>query len=121
MNKYWVEGEFEKSKLGMTAKFAPTCPFHPRTLMYIKDCKLLNFSLRDDDVLDSNALDVVLGCPECGYIDIFGIAVSKEYRAQVREMVENDKKQNIGVYTNIVRAEASDGNLADNKWMDVYG
>ncbi len=119
--KYWEDGDFKGSKLGMTAKFVPTCPFHTNIGMILKNCKALHFSLRGDDDWDSHALDVVMTCPECGYIDLFGVAISEEYHTKITEMVDHDRERDFGLHTNIIRRQADDGNTDDNEWMDVYG
>ena len=62
--------------------------------MVLFDFKLLRFST-DDGTPDenSNAIDVVMYCPECGYAHVFGVAISarhwKEMRDKLLKGIEN--------------------------------
>jgi len=66
------------------------CNFHPRCFfcdlpMELFDIKLLHFSIEDGTSDEnSNAIDVVVHCPECGYTDIFGVAISAKHWEKVR-------------------------------------
>jgi hypothetical protein len=66
-------------------------------------------------------MDVVASCPWCGYVELFGVAIPREHREQIRRMIQYDKNRGYGIYTDVVRKNASVGNLEDNEWMDVYG
>lgn len=69
------------------------CNFRPRCIwcdvpMELFDIKLLRFST-DDGTSDenSNAIDVVLYCFECGYSDIFGVAISPEHGKKMKNKI----------------------------------
>jgi len=78
---------------GLKCNFHPSCPWC-KLPMELFDIKLLNFST-DDGTPDknSNAIDVVMYCSECGYIDIFGVAINakhgKEMKNKLIKGIEN--------------------------------
>ena len=92
---YWKEGDFD-SRMGITGTFRNECSFHPGVGMIVKHCNVQAFSLRQDDNWDSRAVDVVFTCPECGYIDVFGVAISLEHYDKIQARLEEDSKK--GMY-----------------------
>lgn len=78
----WGEDKLSYSEL--------RCNFHPRCIwcdvpMELFDIKLLHFSTGDGTPdLNSNAIDVVMYCTKCGYIDVFGVAVSAEHGKRMK-------------------------------------
>lgn len=111
---HWKEGDWD-SVVGLTADFIPMCPFHTKTQMFVNDCKALNFSLRHDKNYDSCAVDVVMACPTCGYIDIYGVAISREHRLAIR-----DKLYTGNVNHETWKNKEIDPGAGMDKWLDIY-
>ena len=83
------------------------CNFHPHCIwckvpMELFDIKLLRFSTDDGTPnQNSNAIDVVLYCPECGHTHIFGVAISAEHWEKMKNKILKgikDKEFNHVVY-----------------------
>ena len=57
--------------------------------MDLFDMKLLKFAFDDTESTErsSNAIDVVMFCPECGFADTFGVAVSAKHGKRMRETI----------------------------------
>ena len=120
---YWTEGDWD-SDLGVTCNFDPVCPFHEKkkTSMVVNNCKLLNFSLREDEDWDSHALDVVFECPYCGYKDIFGVAISREHHQKVVAYVNDQREKGIGEHEifQAKRDQEFTGEAQDESWLEAY-
>lgn len=115
----------QENMLGLQGNFIPYCPFHDDkpTVMTVNDCKALNFSLDqkpDHQDWGSHAIDVVLYCPYCGYVDIFGVAISAEHHKKIREMVERHRNEGNGTHNAYKIKRTSNGDIADFSWMDAY-
>lgn len=70
------------------------CNFHPLCIwcklpMELFDIKLLKFALDNSKSIErnSNAIDVVMFCPHCGYADTFGVAVSAEHGKKIKDKI----------------------------------
>jgi poly(3-hydroxyalkanoate) synthetase len=74
------------------------------------DIKLLNFSILDSGEKNSYAIDVTTICHECGYHDIFGVAVSKEHGLDARERAKDYIKEMTGESIEEIREKAKKAN-----------
>ena len=82
----WEEDDSAYS--GLKCNFRPHCPWC-NIPMSLFDIKSLHFSIPDGKPgANSNAIDVVMRCPECGYYDIFGVAVKDKHREALRQKVD---------------------------------
>ena len=99
MKTYWSETN-DDSFMDLQCNFDFTCPFHGEgSTMVLHDSKLFKFNLDKDKERDlSHAIDVVVRCPDCGYIDIYGVAVSDEHYGRIYERIER--------YINVLIQEA---------------
>jgi uncharacterized Zn finger protein len=76
-----------------TALLGLKCDFHPRckfcdTELKVFSTGLLDFALDKSKKKDrSHALDVNFMCPNCGYLDIFGVAISEKHWARILELL----------------------------------
>jgi len=120
MNKYWEADTSMGSLLGIVSKFVPLCPFHPKIGMYVINCKVFNFSLRNDENLDSHAIDVALSCPECGYLEVFGVPITQKHYTKVVDTVREYREKGIGVHETFERADRDSGGPKDNQWLGKY-
>ena len=97
----WEEDELSYSEL--------RCNFHPHCIwcnipMELFDIKLLRFSTYDGTPDEnSNAIDVVLYCPECGHPDVFGVAISAEHGERIKNKLLKGIKDK--VFTHVVKEE----------------
>lgn len=88
---YWDEDS--ESWMGLKANFQPMCLFGHGE-MALHSAKLLNFSLEQDpEKRTSHAIDVVMRCPYCGYLDIFGVAIDRAHWERTRDKIEEYKNQ----------------------------
>lgn len=69
------------------------CNFQPRCIwcdlpMQLFDIKLIQF-LIPDGMQDrrGNAIDVVMWCENCGFTDVFGVAVSQKHRKKIEDKI----------------------------------
>ena len=87
--QYWEETN-DDSFMDLKCNFDFRCPFHgEESVMVIHDSKLFKFELDKDSGRDmSHAIDVVVRCPDCGYIDVYGVAVSNEHYGRIYERIE---------------------------------
>jgi len=75
--RLWVGDESVTT--GLKCLFTPTCALC-ETSMEFANAKPQNFAINDGTgKKNAHALDVLMWCPECGCIEIFGVAVSKEH------------------------------------------
>lgn len=99
----WEEDELSYSGL--------KCNFHPHCIwcdipMKLFDIKLLHFPTNDGTPnWNSNAIDVVMYCPECGYIDVFGVAISAKHGKEVKDKFIKGIKEKI--FSHVVYEERS--------------
>lgn len=76
---YRLWGGDESVTTGLVCLFVPKC-MHCGTNMEYWSSELRKFEINDDtDKKNSHALDIVMWCPECGHINLFGVAISKEH------------------------------------------
>lgn len=77
--------EDKSSYSGLKCNFRPHCIWCDIP-MELFDIKLLHFSTADGTLdKNSNAIDVVLYCPGCGWTDVFGVAVSAEHGKKLKD------------------------------------
>jgi len=88
--QYWEETT-DDSFMDLRCNFPIICPFHgEKTVMKLSDSKLFKFFLQADTSRDeSHAIDVVCRCPDCGYMDIYGVAVSDEHYWRIYERIKD--------------------------------
>ena len=89
MPEYWEETN-DDSFMDLQCNFPLYCPFHGEsTIMKLSDSKIFKFFLDADTTRDeSHAIDVVVKCPDCGYQDIYGVAVSDKHYWRVYERIK---------------------------------
>ena len=76
---YRLWGGDEDVTTGLKCLFTPQCR-HCHVSMEFWAGKPLNFEINDGTgERNSYALDVTMWCPECGYLDLFGVPISKEH------------------------------------------
>ena len=94
--QYWDEDKDPEITMGLRCNFPITCPFHGgKTIMGIHDAKVFKFFLDKEQLRpESHAIDVVMVCPECGYIEIYGVAVTDDHYWRVQKVVQNMAVQN---------------------------
>ena len=64
---------------GLKCLFTPQCKFCDVGMQFWSVTPQ-KFAINDGTKeKKSHAMDIVIWCPECGYINIFGVAVSKEH------------------------------------------
>ena len=64
---------------GLQCLFTPKC-IHCDVAMEFWSAKMAKFAINDGtDEKNSHACDILMWCPQCGYINLFGVAVSKEH------------------------------------------
>jgi len=93
----WAEDDDPSCFMGLKTTHQFTCLFCNAD-MQVHDVKLMEFSLRGDERKDSHAIDVVLWCSRCGYIDIYGVAVSEEHWARAKSKILELMEKNEYVY-----------------------
>ncbi len=77
--------------MGLRCKIHPKCQFcgTPESLF---STKLIDFELDYTSKVRGQAIDVMLYCTECGYIDTFGVAIDRKHweakRKLIMEMME---------------------------------
>lgn len=82
-----VWSESKDSYSGLQCNFKPHCIWCDLP-MKLFDIKLLKFSIPDGtEDKNSNAIDVVMWCEECGFTDVFGVAVSPEHRQRIEDKI----------------------------------
>ena len=57
------------------------CSHHPKKIMAMElhTVKMLKFPMKiDGETTMSHAIDVWMQCPYCGYLELFGIALSRD-------------------------------------------
>lgn len=78
-NGYRLWAGDENVTTGLVCKFTPKCEFCD-VAMEFWSAKPAKFAINDGtNEKNSHALDVIMWCPECGYISLFGVAISKEH------------------------------------------
>lgn len=88
---------------GLEADFAPTCPYCGGYLEAVA-VKLLNFQLNEPAWWErgekrAHAIDVECWCPECGYWEPYGVAVSEDHWNAVQKKAAEEytlKHPNVG-------------------------
>jgi len=86
-----------------TAKFGLRCTFHPKcpfckTPLRVLTTNLLDFKLDEEQEINSHALDVDFMCPACGYLDIFGVAISEEHWGRILKLLADLMEKEEAVY-----------------------
>ena len=77
----------EKYVFGFRCSYTPKCKLCDSDLI-LWSASSQNFSINDgNDEKNSHSLDVVLWCPECGFTNLFGLAVSKEKYDLIKERI----------------------------------
>ena len=84
-----------------TAKMGLRCKIHPRcyfcdTPLQVFTTGLLDFALeREKQDKRSHAIDVDFMCPNCGYLDVFGVAITEAHWGRILQMLAEmtDKKE----------------------------
>ena len=107
----WVVSD--DTYMGLVAEFIPMCPYHEEEEMKFVESKLLKFALEYEGDPDSHAVDVVVMCPECGYTDVFGVAISKEHWDKVQGKITESVKEG-GCEWAIMASEKALGRLKDS-------
>jgi hypothetical protein len=83
----------DESCVGLRCLFIPKCEFCG-TSMIVWCCKPIKFKINDGgDTPNSHAVDVEMWCPECGYWEAFGVAVSKEHYEDVSGFIREHPKK----------------------------
>jgi hypothetical protein len=61
----------------MGCSFTPTCIFHPKTRLTSSISTMIVFPVEQGDgsKKPGHAMDITMVCPECGYREMFGVAL----------------------------------------------
>ena len=94
----WSQDFGEDCLMGLKSDHEFSCLFCG-TKMVIHNAKLMAFSLTDSEEKDSKAIDVVLTCMGCGYVDIYGVAISEEHWAKTEKKFIKHMETNPHVFT----------------------
>jgi len=133
---YGLWEEDKTAFMGLRFKIKPKCIFCSGELALFST-KLIEFPL-DGGKARGQAIDVMLYCPACGYIDTFGVAVTREHyerlhgvitkmteRAQIREIDPDrnyiqEKNVSDGVsYPNVQLWDRTDDELGHTPRFDI--
>lgn len=104
--------------LGLHCDFHPKCKFCG-TKLKLFSTNLLEFAL-DKSKQDekSHALDVNFMCPSCGYIDIFGVAISEEHWGKILKILADMTKNHEAIYYKNANIYRGDMNVTDGVTVD---
>ena len=95
----WTEDDAENCLFGLKSDHDFKCLFCGGD-MIVHNAKLMEFTIPGGDEKGSKAIDVVLTCRGCGYIDIFGVAVSEEHWAKTKGKILKHLETNPYVLAN---------------------
>jgi hypothetical protein len=59
-------------------------------------------------------------CPKCGYIDIFGVAISPKHHREILEILFDKKERGIGKHELYQMEKMENGCPKSDYWLDVY-
>jgi len=78
---------------GLMCLFQPICEFDGAK-MELGMYKPLEFGINDGSKKkNAHAVDVVMICPECGFKDVFGVAVSKAHYDSIQKYIKFHPKK----------------------------
>jgi hypothetical protein len=84
---YRLWGGDEEVTTGLKCLFTPQCKFCHVGMEYWQSVPQ-RFSINDGTgETNSHALDVLMWCPKCGHLNLFGVAVSKEHYEFIQRRV----------------------------------
>jgi len=69
----------------INCSFQPRCAFHKDVLLELRGINPIMFPIYDNGHRTlAHAVDVSMTCPECGYAELFGVAVSDAEMEAIR-------------------------------------
>jgi hypothetical protein len=73
----FTKGQNTGDAAAMGCSFTPTCIFHPKSRLILSTSSMIVFPVErgDGSKQAGHAMDLTMVCPECGYREMFGVAL----------------------------------------------
>jgi len=99
------------AKMGLRCKIHPKC-FFCGSKFDLFSTKLIDFPLNSGSSR-GHAIDVVFMCPQCGYLDVFGVAIDKGHFDEKQSMIHGMLENMEAVYKDYDRNFAKEKNVTE--------